>query len=75
MHYLRIQNPYEEEKRKSAMFKMLSFCQKRIALVSNISMQMFNVYPLCIQSIRMLLEKKIEGFEFLIQALYKQYVE
>ena len=35
---------------------------------------MFNVSPLCMQSIRMFL-KNIDGVEFFIQALSKQYVE
>ena len=35
----------------------------------------FNVFPLCMQSIRMFLKKKMEGVGFLIQALSKQYVK
>ena len=47
MHYLRTQNPYEEEK----VIKWLSskgchFVKKIIFLVSNIFMQMYNVSPL-----------------------------
>ena len=47
------------------IFKMLSFYQNSIISVSNIFMQMYNVSPLSIQSIRVL-SKIMERIEFFI---------
>ena len=73
MHYLRTQNPYEEEKRKFAKFKMLSFLTKAYILgikYLNANVQCLSIVCIELQSIRMFLEKKWED----LNSSYKHYI-